>query len=369
MTKAIKYTIDQDSGFLHATAICARNGVQEYMGSELGLSGEQANRVFQVFRPLDEVASSLSTYTNAIVTDDHPTDGLVTTETSSELSKGSVSNAEIIEYDGISYISATITITNKELIYKVLSGEKRELSAGYTSDIVKESGEFDGVSYQYVQKDIKVNHVAVVTEGRCGNTCKLNLDNKGVIKMVKIQIDGKAVSMDADEVAKYVTELETSLDEAIVEVKKAKKEVDEMTSSKEELSTAITAKEAELEELKKQLETMLTPEEAADMAEESMEIEEDAKSLDIETKEKSCDAKRREILAVVGKGKVNLDSLDKDALKAVYRISVDNAIEAKKAQKAGYMGTNSRGVVVRTGNLSNDLNSIAKEARKNRGAK
>ena len=369
MTKAIKYTLDENSGFLHATAICARNGVQEYYGSEIGLSGEQANQVFQVFRPLDEVASSLSTYTNAIVTDDHPQDGLVTTETSSELSKGSVSNAEITEYDGISYISATITITNQELIDKVLSGEKRELSAGYTREIVEEAGEFDGVQYQYIQKDIKVNHVAVVEEGRCGNTCKLNLDNKGVITMVKIQIDGKAVSMDEDAIAKYVGDLQTSLDEANAETEKVKEEMDAEIASKEELLATITAKEAEIAEIKKQLEGMVTTEDAEAMAEESMEIEEDAKSLDIETKEKSCDAKRREILAVVSKGKVNLDSLDANGLKAVYRISVDAAIEAKEAQKAGYTGTDAKGKFIRSGNLSNDLNAIAAEARKNKGAK
>ena len=369
-SNTMKYSIDDDSGFLHVYGICARDGLQEYYGYEIGLDGDDANKVFDVYRPQDEVLASLSSYNGSIVTDDHPAGGIVTTENGATLSNGSVSEANSIERDGVVYIIAKATITNQDLIDKILSGDKSELSAGYSRDIVPESGSYNGTPYQYVQRNIKVNHVAVVKEGRCGETCKLNLDNKGVKEMVKIQIDGKSVSMDEAEVAKYVTELKTQRDEAMAETEKMKESMDEVVASKEELQAMIEAKKTELEELQKQLEGMLTPEEAQAMAEESNQIASDAAELEIETTPKTCnDAKMREVIGKISKAAVNLDSLDKASLRAVYRISVDSAIEAKKAQKAGYMGIDKKGSVPRTGNLTNDLNAIAAEARKNRGAK
>lgn len=366
-TNKFKYEICPDSGFMRAIGICARSGIQEYLGYELGLTGEKANQVFNVYRPKDEVVASLSSYNGAIVTDEHPNGGLVVTEDAKELTKGNTSEAYGFERDEIYYVVAKTTITDPELIQKIEEG-KRELSAGYTRDLVEESGEHNGTPYQFVQRNIKANHVAVVQEGRCGNACKINLDKKEV-KMdgIKIQMDGKTVTMDTVEAIKYIGELKTQRDEAIAEVEKTKESMD---ATVEELQAAIEAKTAELEELKKQLEEMVTPEEAAEMAEESIEIDKDAKELGVEVTEKSNDAKMKQILGAISDKKHSVDSISGDALKTVYRISVDAAKKAKEAQANGYNGTQADGKVIpRTGDYTNDLNAIAKAARQNRGAK
>ncbi len=367
-SKTIKYEICEDSGFMRVSGVCARSGIQEYLGYEIGLSGDDANKVFNVLRPQDEVLASLSSYNGAIVTDNHPLDGIVTTDSYKELSRGNASEATSFIKDNEVYVVAKATITNQDTIKSVIDG-KRELSGGYTRDLVKESGVYNGVNYDYVQRNMKVNHVAIVDEGRCGNACKLNIDKKGVTNMVNIQIDGRSVSMDEKEVCKYIGELKNSNDALEEKVKvsedmveETKKELDAEVSSKEELIKKI-------EEMSAQLAEMITMEEAEGMAEESGMITEDADALDIETKEKSNDGKMREILGAISDNKHSFDSMDKATLKTVYRISVDQAIKAKKIQKAGYNGDSANQPIQRTGNITNDINAIAKKAREERGVK
>lgn len=358
-TEKFKYEICPDSGFLRAIGICARSGIQEYLGYELGLSGEDANKVFNVYRPKDEVVASLSSYNGAIVTDEHPQGGLVLTEDAKELTKGNVSEANGFERDGEYYIIAKTTITDSDLIQKIKEG-KRELSAGYSRDLIAEVGEHNGTPYQYVQRNIKVNHVAVVEAGRCGNTCKINLDKKGkTMDGIKIQMDGKTVTMDTAEAIRYMGELKTQRDEAMQEAEETKKSMD---ATVEELNAQIEAKQKELEELKAELEKMVTPEQAEEMAKEAMEIEEDAEALGVELKEKSNDAKMKEILGSISNSNHSLDSISGDALKAVYRISVDSAKKAKQAD--GYKGESADGKAIpKTGNYSADMNSILKAHR------
>ena len=358
-SKTIKYEINEDSGFMQVSGVCARSGVQEYLGSEVGLTGDDADKVFNVYRPKDEVLASLSSYNGAIVTDNHPLAGLVTTDSYTELSKGSTSEAVEFERNGELFILAKATITNQDTIESIKSG-KRELSAGYSRDLVKESGVHNGENYDFVQKNIRVNHVAIVDEGRCGNTCKLNLDNKGVTSM-NIQIDGRAVQMDEASVVSYIGDLKKSLDTAVEKEDETKKELDAEIESKESIVK-------QLAELTTKLAGMMTPEEAEAMSEDAKEIEEDAKSLDMETKEKSNDGKMKEILNAISDNKHSFDSMDSATLKTVYKISVDQAIKAKKIQKDGYSGTsNDKKVLVKTGNYANDMNAILSNKRNEKG--
>ena len=364
----IKYQICPDSGFMRVMGVCARSGVQEYFGHELGLEGENTNKVFGVLRPVDEVAASLSTYNGAVITDNHPSDGIVLIDENHKI-LGNVSESEGYEEEGEYYIIAKATITDSNLIEKVKSG-KQELSAGYTRDLLEESGEHNGQPYHFVQRNIKVNHVAVVDEGRCGAKCKLNLDKKGEHMGIKIQLDGKSVTMDEAEVSKYIDDLNTQKDEAMAESEKNKEALDVEMTEKGALEEQIAVLTEKLSGMQETLSKMLSMEEAEAMAEESTEIATDAEELGVETKEKSNDAKRKEIIASVSGSKHSLDSLTGEALKTVYRISVDQAKTAKKLQADGYKGTEAKQAPVRTGELSNDLNSIAAAARKEKkGAK
>lgn len=237
--------IDEDSGFLHINGVVARTGLQPYMGAELG-NMEEPTAMFNVYRPRDEVLKeeSLSTYANAPITDDHP-NTFVTVDNATELIKGSVASYETYNKDGIDYIKAQIVVTDKDLINKVING-KMELSAGYSQNLVKEKGEFEGVTYDYIQTNIKINHVALVDSARCGQECKLVFDSNSIIvdentlkgidsmeEKEEIKTPDAEMPFDIKELAKQVAELlkmEKSEEETMIDEKMPEEETKNIDS-------------------------------------------------------------------------------------------------------------------------------------------
>lgn len=150
------------------TAVSIRDGVLEYLGVELGF--EPADKVFTVYRSPATIANAAARMPGIPLTDDHIDIG----EVPQELVKGSVMSSEMIDaYDELT--KTTIATKNKltiddEMRANVESG-KRELSLGYTADLVPHS------EYDYEQKDIMPWHLAVVEAGRCGPMCSF-LDRK-----------------------------------------------------------------------------------------------------------------------------------------------------------------------------------------------
>ncbi len=70
-----------------------------------------------------------------------------------------------------------------------------ELSNGYTCDVVKEPGEFNGEKFDARQTNIKYNHVARVSNARGGGSCRIRLDSKGAICGISAErIDSDDVS-------------------------------------------------------------------------------------------------------------------------------------------------------------------------------
>ena len=251
--------IDEDSGFLRINGIVARTGLQPYIGAELG-DMENPTVVFNVYRPREEVLKeeSLSTYANAPITDDHP-NTFVTVDNATELIKGSVASYETYNKDGIDYIKAQIVVTDKDLINKVING-KMELSAGYSQNLVKEKGEFGGVTYDYIQTNIKINHVALVDSARCGQECKLVFDSNSIIvdentlkgidsmeEKEEIKTPDAEMPFDIKELAKQVAELlkMEKAEEEVIDEKMPKEEetknIDSLIDAK--VDALLTAKE------------------------------------------------------------------------------------------------------------------------------
>ena len=140
----------------------ARTGIQEYLPSELGLP-EPDSRLIPVLRPEEEVfaPACLASFEGMPVTDDHPSDPEgVTAENSRELQKGHAHNVRRGAPPEDDLLLADLMITDPALIEEILAG-KREISCGYTYSLAEENG-------RYVQRDIRGNHIAVVTAGRAG---------------------------------------------------------------------------------------------------------------------------------------------------------------------------------------------------------
>ncbi len=54
----------------------------------------------------------------------------------------------------------------------------RELSLGYNLDIEETPGEWNGQRYDAIQRNIRVNHLALVQEARAGDQARLNIDGR-----------------------------------------------------------------------------------------------------------------------------------------------------------------------------------------------
>gem|GEM_PF-399325 len=139
----------------------ARTGTQEYLPEELGLPPNHPQMPVPVFRPEEEVFSpeTIASFEGMPVTNDHPPDG-VTVENIRALQRGHAHNVRRGSGEESDLLLADLIITDPRLIEEILAG-KREISCGYTYVLSEENG-------QYIQRQIRGNHVAVVDNGRAG---------------------------------------------------------------------------------------------------------------------------------------------------------------------------------------------------------
>jgi hypothetical protein len=153
-------------GYLEGFAIATRVGVFSYMKADGTIQKE--------FRPAEEVfqEDSINSFKMIPITDEHQ--GAISAENAKSLSVG-ITGQEI-KQDG-RYLAPFVKITDKEAIRQVKLG-KRGLSFGYTVDLVKEDGIYNGEKYDFVQRNIRGNHLAIVNYGRAGDKARLRIDSQ-----------------------------------------------------------------------------------------------------------------------------------------------------------------------------------------------
>lgn len=157
--------VTQD-GYLVGDVRCSRTGIQQYLGVELGLP---TSDVINVYRPESEVFSkdSLASYANKPISDDHPVE-MITSDNWAKYGKGDI-GSDIVR-DG-EFVSVSYKIMDGDTIAKVKAG-KAEVSMGYMAEIDFQDGVTpDGQAYQAIQKNIRINHLAIVDRGRAGSEC------------------------------------------------------------------------------------------------------------------------------------------------------------------------------------------------------
>ncbi|MBD8026432.1 DUF2213 domain-containing protein [Ureibacillus sp. Re31] len=191
------------------------------------------------------------------VTDEHPNEP-VTIDNYQTYAKG-MSHTDARVEDLKLYVS--MTITDKDLIQKIYDG-KREISIGFMSDVVAESGTYNGQQYEYVQRNIEINHIAIVDQGRAGpevairsdsDAWQIDSDNKnnqlkgGNSKMAKIKIKGTEYEVD-DAVKAHIEELAAKKEK---EKEQKGDSVDTLIGRIDALEAKLEAKEEELEIAKK----------------------------------------------------------------------------------------------------------------------
>lgn len=156
-------------GYLTTVAKSVRTGIQLYSGAEVG---KPELDVVRVMRLPDEVMStdSLQSFSHAPVTLDHPAEP-VSADNWRALAVGEVSTAAKVDDDG--WVQLPLVLKDAKAIREVQSG-KRELSAGYNCELDWTAGTTeDGQKYDAVQRNIRINHLAVVDKARAGTDARI----------------------------------------------------------------------------------------------------------------------------------------------------------------------------------------------------
>lgn len=262
-----KATIDEN-GFLVDTPVVARLGVQVYYMDD--------GRTVREFRPAEEVFKdeSLASYQGKPMTLDHV---FVNSDNAKEVVVGSVSGkAEPLG----SSVVAPIVVYDNTAIQEAVAGKAKELSVGYSAILDETPGWGDPITGEYVlksdgdqfdapegwqefdaiQRDIKVNHLAMVYRGRAG-IAKLNMDGEqenpyttdvDINKedkqemTVKIKLDGAQEFEVAPEIASHIEALNAKADTAIAERDALKDKVDAMPA---EIEAAVAKAKADADAL------------------------------------------------------------------------------------------------------------------------
>ena len=207
----------QANGYLRADATLTRIGVFEYQLAD-GTTRRELRLPEEVFH-----ADSLSSFSMVPVTDEHPPEAL-TAENTRKFQVGMVGEHPRADGD---HVLASILITDKAIVADIETGKRRELSCGYNCDLEATPGEWNGQRYDAIQRNIRGNHVALVSKGRAGPEARVRLDSGDAIQsnrddsktapgqehtMEKVFINGMWVEVSAQ--AKQAMEVEKARQDA-----------------------------------------------------------------------------------------------------------------------------------------------------------
>ncbi len=198
-------------GFLRVNARLTKVGVFKYGG------GREYRSEEEVFR-----ADSLASLKGAPVTDLHPSEkGPTGLLDSANALDHIIGITEGVERDG-RYLKGSLLIFHEGAIKAIESGARKEISLGYKCRLEPTPGSINGESYDSVQRDIIVNHVAIGPRGwgRAGADCSIRTDSqayaKGKIKMTEtVRLDGVDVALSPETIINLFTERQRQVQELV----------------------------------------------------------------------------------------------------------------------------------------------------------
>jgi 8-oxo-dGTP pyrophosphatase MutT (NUDIX family) len=172
----------------------SRSGVFQYLGRSIG--APDPDKIYNVYRPVEEFTpDTIDSFKLIPIVDDHTMlgpreEGLTPAEM-----KGvhGTTGEDVFFEDGILY--ATIKVFSQTLANLIESG-KTALSLGYRCAYSKASGIFNGEAYEYIQRNLQGNHLALVDAARCDVAV---LDNHMAFDHFDLALDNSKDNLMADE--------------------------------------------------------------------------------------------------------------------------------------------------------------------------
>jgi hypothetical protein len=231
-------------------------GVFQYLGRSISAECEP-DRIYNVYRPAEELShpDCINSFKLLPLVDDHAMlgvseDGLLPAE---EKGVHGVIGEDV--YFDFPYLRSNLKLFSQKL-GGIIDAGKKDLSAGYRCLYEKASGVFDGKPFDYIQRSIRGNHLALVDEGRMGR-------DVAVLDHLTFTIDAKELPIMNKE------EIKAVLDEALKPV------LDANVKLTERVAKLQAAHDAAEEEEKKATEDADAEEEAAKKAETGEDADED----------------------------------------------------------------------------------------------
>ena len=154
--------VSEDDRTLTVPAVITREGIYDYDG-------------MVVYEPAEEVEKATFTAENAWIVEDHPPEIILSSPT---LIRGTVRNPKF-EKDRI---KADLVFfkdrCSPKYLANIKNGKARSVSIGFFWECASESGEWKGKHYDYIKRDILIDHVAVGDwQGRCSYpACGIGVD-------------------------------------------------------------------------------------------------------------------------------------------------------------------------------------------------
>lgn len=359
MTIPFERTVE---GFLKGRAIVTSIGVFTYKRKD-GTIQRELRLPEEVFSP-----TTLNSMMLKPVTLNHPSE-LVTVDNADKLQVGSLGDnpTRTTQWHDNPYNEITdgincaidMVITKKDAVDAVLNG-KNALSMGYTCDLetAEPGATWCGVEYDFIQRNIRYNHCAIVDSARAGDNAKIELrvdsedavledmviktDNNGGTNMLKkINLDGieyeaeesvikalKAEKERADKAENDACESKKSLDKKVADFEKKvtefEKRISELEAERDTAKDKADGLEKENEELKKNSFDSAKLDEAVKS---KMELLHNAEKAGVEVKEDMSDMDIKKAVIMKSFPTANFDGKDEVYIQARYDATVEMICE------------------------------------------
>ena len=306
-------------GYLRVWCRAARTGTQLYRRAD----GSQVRE----YRPPEEISNpdSLATFGMKPATWGHPP-VLLDASNTKQYQVG-YSGSQVRYNDG--FVEVALVVTDADSIEKIKRKDATEVSAGYKVDFDPTPGiSPEGEEYDGIQRNIRVNHIAIVPRGRAGPEVRLLLDRMDAADAVSID---PAVSGDNESALQFSSPaspvmasvkldgLEIDLPaEAATAVQSFARDMERqlkaVTDDRDELVTKLDALQTEIENLAIEKETA---EGRADALEERLASPEDGESrIDVAELDRLVEARLATLqhLAPAFNEDFHFDGIDDDSL-------------------------------------------------------
>lgn len=163
------YLIIEDNPIMKA-------GVFDYLGKHI--NAPEPERKYKVYRPFEEIEKMKDQLSGMPLVYQHKWINPKNENTIAGSIGGEITSAN-------PYLKGRLTVFNDEAIKGIEDGSCQELSMGYQANYYPESGEFNGEHYDYIQRDLQANHLALVPKGRSGKDLRVLDEAGGLEEMIE----------------------------------------------------------------------------------------------------------------------------------------------------------------------------------------